>query len=55
MAMFDIVIAAFVINDKNKKIKFFEKTLLLANISSNMLFLMLFFILNNVDVMFLKW
>lgn len=51
---FGIVIAAFLINDKDGKINFFEKTFLLANISLDEIFEMLFLTLSNADVRFLE-
>lgn len=54
LATFDIVIAAFLVNDKDRKVKFFKKIFLLANISLEVVLGMLFLILSNVDVRFLE-
>lgn len=54
LAIFGIVIAAFLINNKDGKGRFFEKTFLLANISLDVIFGMLFLILNNTNIRFLE-
>lgn len=54
MAIFDIVIIAFLVNNKDKMIRFFEKTFLLANISLDIVLGMLFFTFNNANIMFLE-
>ena len=54
LATFDIAIAAFLINDKDGIVRFFEKTFLLANISLDVIFEMLFLTLKNTDVRFLE-
>ena len=51
---FEIVIVAFLVTDQANKIKFFEKTFLVANISSNMVLGMFFFILNSTNINFSK-
>lgn len=51
LAIFDMVMPAFLINEK---VKFFEKMFLLANIISNVFFEMLFLILNNANVRFME-
>lgn len=50
-----MVIVAFSINNKEKKVRFFEIIFLLANISSDMVLGMFFLTLSNTDVRFLKW
>lgn len=52
--MFGIVIATFLVNDKNEKVGFFKETFLLANISFDMILGMLFFILSNANIRFLE-
>lgn len=52
---FGIVIAAFSVDNRAKKICFFEKTFLLDNISMNVALGMFFFILSNADVYFTNW
>lgn len=47
---FDMVIASFSMDEKNGKFTFFEKTFLLADIGMNIVFKMVFLILNNVKV-----
>lgn len=54
IAMFRMVIATFLINDKEGKVRFFEKAFLLANISSDIVLRMLFFTLSNANVRFLE-
>lgn len=49
---FNIVIAFFSVNNKNKKFCFFKKTFVLADISMNIAFEIFFLILNNVEVNF---
>lgn len=49
---FGIVITCFLINDKDEKSCFFEETFLLADISMNITFEMLFLTLNNAEVNF---
>ena len=49
-----MVIATFLVIDQANRIMFFEKTFLVANVSPNMVFGMLFFTLNDADVIFLK-
>lgn len=44
---FGMIIASFLINDKDEKSCFFEKTFLLVNNRMNITFEILFFILNN--------
>lgn len=52
LELFEIIIALFKIDDKDKKSHFFEKTFLLTNIGINIAFKMLFLILNNVELNF---
>lgn len=49
-----MIVAAFLVTDQAKKVKFFKKTFLVANVSSDIVFRMLFFILNGANVDFLK-
>lgn len=42
-------------DEKNKKSCFFEETFLLANISMDITYGLLFFILNNIEVNFTDW
>ena len=49
-----IIVTAFSVNDQTNKIRFFEKTFLVANVSPNIVFKMLFLTLNNADIDFLK-
>ena len=51
---YEMVVAAFSISDQVKKVRFFEEIFLVTNISPNMILEMLFLILNNADVDFLK-
>lgn len=54
LAIFDIIIEVFLINNKDKKIRFFEKIFLLTNINLDVIFKMLFFTLNNTNIRFLE-
>lgn len=54
LAIFDMMIAAFLINNKDKKIQFFKEIFLLANVSLDIIFEMFFFTLSNANVKFLK-
>lgn len=49
-----MMIAAFLINNKDKKIRFFKKIFLFANFSLDVIFKILFFTLSNANVKFLK-
>ena len=46
---------AFLITDKANRVKFFEETFLVANVSLEVVFEMPFFILNDEDIDFLDW
>lgn len=52
--MFEIGIKFFVIINKEKKSQFLKKIFLLANFSINVVLKMLFFILSNVKINFIK-
>ena len=49
-----MVVAAFLVTDQASRVKFFEKTFPIANVSLDVVFGMLFFILNGADVNFPK-
>lgn len=49
-----MVIAAFLIIDQVKKVKFFEKSFLIANISLDVVFKIFFLTLNDTNIDFLK-
>lgn len=49
---FGIVIASFLMKNKDRKSRFFDKTFLLVDISMDVTFEIFFFILSNVDVNF---
>lgn len=51
---YKMIIALFFVDDKDIKIRFFEKIFLLADITINDVFVMLFFTLNNIEVKFNK-
>ena len=51
---YKIVIAIFSVIDQANKIKFLKKIFLIANINSNIVFEMFFFILNSIDINFAK-
>lgn len=48
-----MVIANFLMNDKDIKVKFFETTFLLANVNLNVILKISFFILTNANIKFL--
>lgn len=48
--IFDMVIASFLVEYKEKKYHFFKKTFLLTDISMNITLKMLFFTLSNVKI-----
>ena len=50
---YEIVVAAFLVTDKANQAKSFEETFLIANVSPQVVFGMLFLILSAVDVDFL--
>ena len=52
---YEIVVAAFSINDKANQVRFFEKTFLIANISPEVVFGILFLILSGGNIHFLGW
>lgn len=49
---FEMIIAFILIDNKNKKLHFFKKTFILADISIDITFSILFFILANVKINF---
>ena len=51
--IFGIVVAVFSVTDKANRVRFFEETFLMANISLKVVFKMLFFTLSGADVNFL--
>lgn len=52
---FDMVIASFLMEDKNRKSQFFKATFLLAYFCMNIALKMLFLNLSNVEVNFVNW
>lgn len=50
---FGMIIAAFTVYNRAKKVCFFEKTFLLADINMNVALKMLFLILSNADIYFI--
>lgn len=50
MKTFEIVIALFLLNNKDRKTHFFKKTFLLPDININIAFGMVFFILSNIQI-----
>lgn len=50
---FEMVIASFVVDDKDGKSQFFEETCLLADDNMNVIFVMFFPPLNNVKIYFI--
>lgn len=54
LPMFEKVIAAFSVNDKEEKDRFFKKTFLLANICLDVVFVIFFLTLSNADIKFME-
>ena len=52
---YEIVVAAFLVMDKTNRVKFFEKTFLVANISPKVVLGIFFLTLSGADVEFLGW
>ena len=50
---YEMVVAAFLVEDKANQVRFFEKTFLVANVSSEIVVGIFFLILSGVDVDFL--
>ena len=50
---YEMVVAAFLVEDKANRIRFFEKTFLVANVSPEVVFGMLFLTLSDANVYFL--
>ena len=50
---YGIVVVAFLVTDKVNQVRFFEKTFLVANVSPEKVFRMLFLTLSNADIDFL--
>ena len=48
-----MVVAAFLLTDKANRVRFFEKTFLMANVSLEVVFGILFLTLRSVDIDFL--
>ena len=51
---YEIVVAVFSVIDWADRVRFFEKTFLMANVSPNMVFGIFFFIPNSANINFLK-
>ena len=51
---YGMVVAAFSVTDKANRVKFFEETFLVANVSLEVVFKMPFLTLNGADVNFLE-
>ena len=52
---YEIVVAAFLVTNKANQIRFFKEIFLMANVSLEVVFGILFFTLNSADVDFLDW
>ena len=50
-----IVVAAFSMVDKINRVRFFEKTFMMANVSPEIVFGMFFLTLSSIDVDFSDW
>ena len=51
---YGIVVAVFLLIDQTNNVRFFEESFLVANISSDVVFGMLFFTLSGIDIDFQK-
>ena len=52
---YGMVVAAFLVTDKVNRVRFFEETFLVANVSPEVVLEILFLILSGADVDFLDW
>ena len=52
---YEMIVSTFFISDKNSKERFFEKSLLLANIKPELVFKMFFLIINNANIDYQAW
>ena len=52
---YEMIIAAFLVVDKANRVRFFEKTFLMANISPEVVFVMPFLTLSSVNIDFSDW
>ena len=50
-----MVVAAFLVVDKANRVRFFEETFLVANVSPEVVFEMPFLTLSSADIDFLGW
>ncbi len=55
LAIFNIIITSFLVDDKDKRSRFFKETFLLINFSINIILEMPFLTLSNVEVNFINW
>ena len=53
--IYKIVVVAFSITDKANQVKFFKKNFLVANVSPEIVFGILFLTLSNANIDFLDW
>ena len=53
--IYEMIVVAFSLIDKANRVRFFEETLLVANVSPEIVLEMLFFILSNANIDFLDW
>ena len=51
--IYKIVVAAFLVTNKANRVRFFEETFLMANVSLEVVFRILFFTLSGADIDFL--
>ena len=52
---YEMVVTAFLLLDEANRVRFFENTFLVANISPDIVFEMFFLTLNRTDIDFLNW
>ena len=53
--IYEIIVAVFLVMDKANQVRFFKEILLVANVSLEVVFRMLFLTLNSADIDFLDW
>ena len=55
LIIYVIIVLAFLVTDKMDRVRFFDKTFLVANVSPEVVFRIFFFTLSDADIDFLDW